>query len=118
MDNAVVALVNLPPQQERTEHGHEREGKNERAAQREHHGQRHRMKHFPFDAREREKRNIDDRDDDDAKEHRRADLLAGSENGPHPFLTGKWASKLVLFLADLANDVFDDDDRTINDETE
>ena len=52
---------------------------------REHHGERHRMKHFPFDAGERENRNVNHRDDDDAKEHRRADLFARGEHDVHAF---------------------------------
>jgi hypothetical protein len=52
--------MNFSAQQKRTQHRHERESEHECAAKSEHHGQCHRMKHFPFDAGEREKRDIDE----------------------------------------------------------
>ena len=76
------------------------------------------MKHLPFDARQRQNRNIDRRDDDHAEEHGRADLLARCEHDVGAFFNGERAAKLMLLLAELANDVFHNDDCAINDEAE
>ena len=54
------------------------------------------MKHFSFNACQRENRDIDDRDDDHAEEHRIADLFCSGEHGMRSFLDRERASKLVL----------------------
>ena len=76
------------------------------------------MEHLPLDAGEREDGDVNHRDDDHAEEHRRTHLLAGGEHGLRPFLDRERATKLVLPHAELAHDIFHDDDRAINDEAE
>ena len=110
--------MNFAAQHEGAQHRHQRQREQQRAAEREHHGERHRMKHFPFDARQRENRDIDDRDDDHAEEHRIADLFARGEHGLSAFLDRERAAKLVLPLSKLADDVLHDDDRAIDDQAE
>ena len=85
-DNDVVALVNFAAQHERAEHRHQGEREQQRAAEREHHRERHRMKHFSLDTRQRENRDIDNRDDDHAEEHRRADLFTRGQHCLSAFL--------------------------------
>ena len=75
------------------------------------------MKHFPFDASQRENRDINHGDNHDAEKHWRADLFAGGDNRLHSFVAGEGAPKLVLSIAKPAHDVFHDDDRAINDES-
>ena len=76
------------------------------------------MKHFPLNARERENRDVNHGDDDHAEEHRIADLFAALQDGLSSFLGGERASKLVLPLPKLADDVLHDHDRAIDDQAE
>ena len=76
------------------------------------------MKHFPLDAGEREKRNIDDRDNHDAEKHRRTNLFARGKHRVYAFFLGQRAPEFVLALRHLPHDVFHDDHRPINDEAE
>ena len=76
------------------------------------------MKHFSLDARKREDRQIDDRDDQDAEEHRRADLLTRGKHCVQPFLSVKSAPELILFQTELPHDIFHDDHRAVDDESE
>ena len=114
----VVLFLNLPAEQIRAKHGHERDREDERTAEREHHDKRHRLEHFPLDALQREDGQIDDGDDEHAEEHRvrhflrRAQHLAGTLGGR------ELASERVLFFAEMTHDVFHHHDRAINDEAE
>ena len=64
----------------------------------------------------RENRQINNSDDQHTKEHRRADLFARGDNRVQPFVGCQASPELVLFCAELSNDVFDDDDSAVDDE--
>ena len=117
-DEQIVALRDLAAQKERAQGGHQREGKHQRAAEGEHHGERHRVEHFPLDAGEGEDRHVDHGNDDDTKEHRVAHLLAGGEDGVVAFFGGQGAAELVLPEAELPDDVLHDDHRAVDDQAE
>src|SRR5881396_3570031 len=95
-------------QYEGTEHRHERERQNERAAKAKHNGHRHWMKHFSFNAGKRENRDINNRDDEHTKEHGISYFLAGLENSVQAFLDCELASQVMLSEAKLPNNVFYD----------
>lgn len=76
------------------------------------------MEHFPFDAGECEDRQIDERDDQYAEEHRAADLLARFMHGLQALFGGKFATEFMLSLAQHADDVFHHHDGTVDDESE
>ena len=76
------------------------------------------MKHFSFDAGQRENRNVNNGDNGNAKEHRVADLFAGGEHGVETFLGGEAAAELVLAYPKLAHDVFNNYDCAVDDQPE
>ena len=76
------------------------------------------MKHFPFDAGEREDRDVNDRDNDDTEKHRVRDLFTCREHNLKAFLARKSASEFVLSDSQLAHHVFNDHDRAVDDESE
>ena len=95
--------------------GHESQGEDERAAKRKHHRNCHRMKHFPFDASEREDRHINDRDNQHSEKDRLAHLFAGRKHGLELLFFGQLASKSLLLFGQFAHDIFHNDDCAIND---
>src|SRR6266480_931105 len=76
------------------------------------------MKHFPFDAGEREDRDVNDRDDDDTKKHRVRDLFTCRQHNLLPLLARKSVSEFMLPDSELAYHVFNDHDRAVDDESE
>ena len=76
------------------------------------------MKHFPFDAGQREDGDIDSGDDEHAEEHGVTDLLGRGEHDVKAFFYGQRPAQLVLALAQLADNVFYNHHRAINNEAE
>ena len=114
----VVLLGDFAREEGRAQHRHERDGQHQRAAQREHDHEGHRLEHLPRDAFQRENRDIDHRDDEDAEEHRAGDFLGGGQHAFEPLLRREHAAKLVLLFTEPADDVFHHHHRAINDEAE
>ena len=76
------------------------------------------MKHFSFDAGERENRDVNGRDDHDAEEHRAPHLFARGEHHVRAFRCRQRASEVMLFLRELAHDVLHDHHCAVDDQTE
>ena len=66
----IVTLLHVAREEERAKRRHQRERQHERATQGEHHGEGHRVKHFPFNAGQRENGQIDNGDDRHTEKHR------------------------------------------------
>ena len=81
-------------------------------------GDRHRMEGFALDALEREDRQIDGGDDDDAEDARLDHLCAGRSDETEAFVAVEQAPEPVLSLAEPAEAVLDDDDGPVDDEAE
>ena len=76
------------------------------------------MEHFSFDARERKDRQVDDRDDDHAEDRRLDHFTGRSGREAEAFVPGEQPPEFVLRLGKTPQAVLNDDDRTVDDQTE
>ena len=117
-DGEVILFGDFAGDENRDGGGDEGDGEEHRAEEGGDDGEGHRVKHFSLDAGEGEDGHVDDGDDEFAEERGGADLLGGVEDEGEALLFGEQAAETVLFLAETAEAVFDDNDGTVHDEAE
>ncbi|SRR5258705_7748858 len=76
------------------------------------------MEHLPFNSHQRKDRHVDNRNDQDAKEHWAADLFTRGEHRFESLFPGEDTTDFALAFREPANDVFDDHHSTIDDQPE
>ena len=97
---------------------HDRQRDERGSRQRDHDGRGHRLEHLPFDAFEGEDRDIDQRDDGDAEEHRTSDLAGGGGKFVDPLLLGQRTPQGTDAVVHPAQEVLHHHDRPIDDQAE
>ena len=100
-------------QEQRREHGHQRQGTDERAAHGENDREGHRAEHLPLDSSEREYRQVDNHDDAHREQHGARYLVAGRAD-----LLEVWPRVVVPVEVDVGHDALDHDHGTIDDDAE
>jgi hypothetical protein len=91
---------------------HKRERADQRAAQREHDGQRHRPKHLPLDFLESQDRQVNDDDNADREDDWPQDLAPSVKH------LARHRALRMLVVGEAAEDVLHHDDRAVDDESE
>src|SRR5882724_7383780 len=76
------------------------------------------MKHFSLSTGKGEDRQINNRDDQDTKEHWCADLFARVNYGVQSLFNRKPSAELMLFSAKLPDHIFNNYDRAVDDQPE
>ena len=115
-DQNIILLAHLAPEQEGAKNRHESEGKKQGTNQGIDHRESHRLEHFPFHTREGEERDVNNGDDQHAKEGWLAHIVRGRTHRADLLLHGQGPPQFMLPDADSPDDVLHHHHSTINDE--
>ena len=97
---------------------YERHRENQRAEQGENDCESHRLEHLSLDAREREYRDVHNRDDEHSHEARHEDFVRGTGDDGESLILVQHASELSLPLAHATQAVLRDHDGPVHDQAE
>ena len=117
-DKPVVFFADFSAEEERTQHGHQGQGQDQRPHQRHHDGQGHGLEHLPFDAGQGQDGQIDDGDDEDPEEGGRAHFLTGVAHRLVALLGGQDPAQLVLAQTEASDGVLHHDHGAVYDQPE
>jgi hypothetical protein len=117
-NDRIVLFFDSAAQQQRDRRRHERQRQHQRAKQSDHHRERHRLKHFSFDARQREDGQIHQHDDQYADQARREDLARRGVHRVKPLVGPQQTAEMLLPVGEPQDAVFDDDHGAVDDQAE
>ena len=115
---SIFTFADASADEKRDRGGHESQRQQQCGRQGEHDGDGHRVEHLPFDARQREDRQIDDQDDDDAEYARPDHLPRCFAHDDQALRKSRKSTSSRLLLAEPAQAVLDDDHGAIDDQAE
>src|SRR5579871_1196516 len=117
-DEPGLPFRHASPQQQASEHRHQRERKNKRASERKDYRQRHRAEHLSLDTLKRENRQINDDDYTDREKDRAEDLASGFEDDAFHLVVAQLRPvvRVAAAFREMTHDVLDHHDRAVHDE--